>query len=128
MRGGGSGGPWESLNGFLFYLRPSGHFQVIVDSHSQVIVDYIDNKAPISSAGSRVGLVQFSSLSKTRVVFHFGDYNTAREVKRKIGALNYVGGMYQRILIRNVFLPFPDGHRNAKTIDYNDKYLISRVK
>lgn len=60
---------------------------------TEVIVDYIDNKAPISSAGSRVGLVQFSSLSKTRVVFHFGDYNTAREVKRKIGALNYVGGM-----------------------------------
>lgn len=59
---------------------------------SEVIVDFINNKSPISSGGSRVGLVHFSSVSKTRVIFHFGDYNSAREVKRKIGELKYVGG------------------------------------
>lgn len=57
---------------------------------TEVIVDFIDNKSPISCTGTRVGLIRFSF--EARVVFSFGDYNCPCEVKRAIDQVEYDEG------------------------------------
>ena len=55
-------------------------------------MDFINNKAPISPSGSRVALIEFSSPSKTKLVFGLGDRAYVSDVKSSINSVNYDNG------------------------------------
>ncbi|XP_013401015.1 uncharacterized protein LOC106166899 [Lingula anatina] len=81
---------------FLFVLDSSGsitarYFEEAKDV-CKIIVDYIHGKSPIGKYGSRVGLIQYSTKSKTHVEFSFGDYNTVSAIKNRISQVKFDNG------------------------------------
>ncbi|XP_013421501.1 uncharacterized protein LOC106181593 isoform X3 [Lingula anatina] len=82
---------------FLFVLDSSGsitarYFEEAKDV-CKIIVDYIHGKSPIGKYGSRVGLIQYSTKSKTHVEFSFGDYNTVSAIKNRISQVKFDNGV-----------------------------------
>ncbi|XP_013401016.1 collagen alpha-1(VI) chain [Lingula anatina] len=81
---------------FLLVLDSSGsitakHFEAAKDA-CEILVDYIHGQSPFGMYGSRAGLIEYSTQSKTHVEFSFGDYNTVSSIKSRINQVNFDNG------------------------------------
>ncbi|XP_013421534.1 von Willebrand factor A domain-containing protein 2-like [Lingula anatina] len=81
---------------FLLVLDSSGsitakYFEEAKDV-CEILVDYIHGKSPIGKYGSRAGLIEYSTKSKTHVAFSFGDYNTVSTIKNRINQTEFDNG------------------------------------
>ena len=61
----------------------------------QIVVDFINGQSALSPSGSRATLIEFSSPRLTKLVFGFGDYKYAYDVKNQIKNLRYDNGKYE---------------------------------
>ena len=84
-----------ALVGLQFVIMVfSGHTHLLFCFILQVLVDYIESKSSIEPNGSRISLIEFSTIAQTKVVFGLLSSKAyALEVKNAIDSLGYDAGL-----------------------------------